>query len=173
MIEQAGGGTDTVFLDVEAGARTRSTYDLAQYAHVENLALTGRSGSAILRGDAGDNELTGSGASAAVGARDDRLEGGAGNDILRDSWFGDMGYLSYDLDELLGGDGDDRLESEWGFDLLDGGAGNDVSRLGAYSQGSVVFGVGYGLDSVERASGSQKQVRWTAATDLTQVRARC
>ena len=170
VIEQAAGGTDTVFIDIEAGTRTRSTYGLAQYANVENLALTARSGSAILLGDAGDNELTGSGASEAIGTRDDRLEGGAGNDILRDAWFGDMGYLRYDVDELLGGDGDDRLESEWGFDLLDGGAGNDVSRLGAYSQGSVVFGVGYGLDSVERASGSQKQVRWTAATDLTQVR---
>ena len=170
VIEQAGGGNDTVFIDVEAGARTRSTYELAQYAHVENLAVTSRTGGAVLLGDAGDNELTGSGASAAFGVRDDRLEGGAGNDILRDSWFGDAGRWSYDADELLGGDGDDRLESEWGLDTLDGGAGNDVFKLGAESKASVVFGVGHGQDTVEWTSGSQKQVRWTAATDLTQVR---
>ena len=170
VVEQAGGGTDTVFIDTDEGARTRSTYELAQYAHVENLAVTARTGGAILLGDGGDNELTGSGASAAVGVRDDRLEGGAGNDILHDSWFGDAGRWSYDADELLGGDGDDRLESEWGYDTLDGGAGNDVFRLGVDSEASVAFGAGYGLDTVERAAGSRKHVRWTAATDLAGVR---
>jgi len=168
--EQAGGGVDTMFIDVEEGARTRTTYGLAQYAHVENLAITGRSGSAVLLGDAGDNELTGAGGSAAAGLRDDRLEGGAGNDVLRDAWLQDFGYLSYDADELLGGDGDDRLESEWGHDTLDGGAGDDVVRLGADSEGSVVFGVGYDAETVERASGRQKHVRWTAATDLADLR---
>ena len=170
VVEQAGGGTDTVFIDIEEAARTRTAYDLAQYAHVENLAVTGRTGGAVLLGDSGANELTGSGGSADAGVRDDRLEGGAGDDVLRDSWFGDSGYLSYDADELLGGDGDDRLESEWGFDTLDGGAGDDVLKLGVDSEASVVFGAGYGLDTVERATGRQKHLRWTVATDLTQVR---
>jgi Ca2+-binding RTX toxin-like protein len=50
----------------------------------------------------------------------DTLDGGAGNDLIRDTASGDV---SNDL--LIGGDGNDSIYSSGGADKLDGGDGSD------------------------------------------------
>ncbi|MBA4010797.1 MAG: hypothetical protein C0481_02925 [Phenylobacterium sp.] len=73
----------------------------------------------VIEGTAGDDTLRG-------GDGDDTLSGGAGNDSL----MGGSG-----ADSLMGGTGNDTLDGggapEGRFDLLDGGAGDDVIHLSA------------------------------------------
>ncbi len=68
------------------------------------------------------------------GYGNDYLYGGAGNDILKDSWGNDHLYGgdgndilkdSWGDDHLYGGDGNDILKDSWGDDVLYGGAGTD------------------------------------------------
>lgn len=59
--------------------------------------------------------------------KDQRLFGGAGNDVLRGSLGSDM---------LFGGEGNDRLEGLQGIDYLEGGAGQDFYEVDG---GDVVF----------------------------------
>ncbi|MDE1152427.1 MAG: calcium-binding protein [Micavibrio sp.] len=98
--ENIGEGTDTV--------KSFLAIDLANYANVENVTLTGTdnvnaTGSAVanvLTGNSGNNLLTGL----------------ADNDTL---------YGMGGVDTLLGGDGDDTLDGGDGIDTLTGGDGND------------------------------------------------
>lgn len=89
---------------------------------------------AIAGGDGADELLTGDPATS-------RLDGGAGDDILRN-----VGTKRADMtggpgaDQLFGGDGFDILAGGAGSDLLDGGAGGGDSAQ-------------YGSDGVDRAAG--------------------
>ena len=136
----------------------------------------GNWGPVTLLGNEGDNVLFGSNAGT--------LDGRGGNDVLQDfnvepyrnTWSGQFDpYLTpINRDHrLLGGAGNDSLLSLGGNDLLDGGAGND--QLSASSAGSrtVVFGGGYGIDSLTfgtpGVTGSHT-LSWTATTDFSTLR---
>jgi Ca2+-binding RTX toxin-like protein len=111
IVEQAGGGSDTIEW---VGQQTTVTL----VANTENIllgyqaessgatgdaqanVLTGNNYRNILTGDAGDDRLDGNG-------DNDTLSGGAGNDIL------------------LGGDGNDVLDGGTGADVMQGGQGAD------------------------------------------------
>ncbi|HEY1299993.1 MAG TPA: hypothetical protein VGF07_05825 [Stellaceae bacterium] len=96
VTEKAGGGTDTVVVNLVPGSDTPKSYTLG--ANIENGVVAGPDvtgqPSALpmtLVGNALDNSLTGNDAG-------NTLEGGAGNDLLN----GGLG-----LDTLIGGPGDD------------------------------------------------------------------
>jgi Ca2+-binding RTX toxin-like protein len=120
VIEQAGGGTDTVDSSV--------THTLA--ANVENLRLTG---SAAINGTGNDgaNAITGN-------AADNLLFGLAGNDTLQGGGGSDF---------LNGGDGDDVLVGGAGADILLGGAGNDLYEIDDAGD-LAVEGADAGIDTV-------------------------
>jgi trimeric autotransporter adhesin len=132
VVEASGAGTDTVVLVDPAQA----TYYVSDYENIENLTV--EFSRANLVGNAGDNQLIGSGIAVTI-------DGGAGNDVLLDQGYR-AGYpFIVASDTLLGGAGNDRLISRGGADLLDGGAGDDQLTL---SSGVVRFGVGSGADTV-------------------------
>jgi serralysin len=128
IVENSGGGNDTVFTNVN--------YTLA--ANVENMYLfgsvngTGSAGDNTIIGyGAGDNEIDG-------GAGNDNLSGGDGNDILRggagnNTLNGDAGndvlYNSAtSVDNLAGGSGDDIYEVLNGLSIIveNSGGGTDT-----------------------------------------------
>jgi Ca2+-binding RTX toxin-like protein len=83
-------------------------------------------GADTVNGGSGNDTIYGNGSTAAPGAsaayyaRDDqadRLDGGAGNDLIVGAGGDDV---------LMGGTGDDRLFGDWGNDRLSGGAGADT-----------------------------------------------
>ena len=121
VIEQAGGGEDTVFSSISHTAAT----------HVENVTLTGsanifaagNNSNNILIGNEGRNRLnSGRGDDTVYGmGGNDNLNGGDGNDYL------DGG----DGNDVINGDaGDDVLVGGNGKDILKGGAGNDTYIYG-------------------------------------------
>ncbi|MEL6207448.1 MAG: LamG-like jellyroll fold domain-containing protein, partial [Pseudomonadota bacterium] len=77
--------------------------------------LVGTPNADTLEGDDGDNLVNGS------GAKDDGINGLAGNDLLK-GWAGD--------DVIQGGYGNDTVEGGLGNDILMGGHGEDVLRGG-------------------------------------------
>lgn len=117
VVENAGGGTDTV----------QSTVTWILSLNVENLTLTGTaningigsSGNNVLIGNSGNNILAGGfGNDTMVGGEgNDSLLGGSGNDQL----VGELGD-----DTLIGGAGNDTLTGSGGNDVLIGGADDDV-----------------------------------------------
>jgi Ca2+-binding RTX toxin-like protein len=119
VVEQAGGGNDTV----------SSTVDFTLPDNVETLKFTGTTGN-YGTGNALDNKIVG-------GVGDDHLYGLAGNDNI----VGNGGN-----DYLSGGDGSDTLSSAVGsaalsLDTLSGDAGND-SLTGGVGNDSLVGGDG-------------------------------
>ena len=80
VVEVAGGGTDTI-------ETTRTTFSLANYANVENLAYSGTGTGVAFTGNSGNNMLTGT-----TGA--DSLDGGTGADTL----IGGLGDDTYFVD---------------------------------------------------------------------------
>ena len=125
VVEQVGGGTDTVQSDV--------SYTLGAGQEIERLyARTTSNTTAItLTGNAFANEIIGN-------AGNNVLDGGAGNDSL----YGGLGN-----DTLKGGDGNDYLEGGEGKDALYGGAGNDTYVVDDASD-TVYEDVGGGSDTV-------------------------
>ncbi|MBY0381690.1 MAG: calcium-binding protein [Xanthobacteraceae bacterium] len=146
VVEAVGGGTDTV-----TGA---VSLDLANYANVENITLTGNgnnsatgnSGNNILTGNAGNNALNGvSGVDTAVfngtalaatfalaGASVTVATTGGGTDTLQNIdtvRFGSTDYAlvqgSTNADTLNGGPGADLILGFGGNDTINGGDGND------------------------------------------------
>lgn len=61
----------------------------------------------------------------------DRIHGGAGNDILRGNEGTDMVFGGTGNDDLQGNDGNDVVDGGDGVDKLRGGLGNDVLNAGA------------------------------------------
>lgn len=113
VIEQAGGGEDTVFSSISHTAAT----------HVENVTLTG-SANIFAAGNNSNNILTGNEGRNRLnsGRGDDTVYGMGGNDNLN----GGDGN-----DYLDGGDGNDVINGDAGDDILVGGKGKDVLKGGA------------------------------------------
>jgi len=115
---QSGAGNDTV----NAGAG--------------NDTVDGGAGQSYLRGDDGNDQLTG-GASfddingnmgndtVSTGAGDDYAVGGKDNDQLSGDVGGDVVWGNLGNDTQDGGDGDDQVRGGQGDDTITGGAGND------------------------------------------------
>jgi Ca2+-binding RTX toxin-like protein len=128
VIEQDGGGTDTVIVQRGTGLLTPSGYTLA--ANVENGIVAGTA-SLALSGNALANTLTGNDAT-------NTLRGQDGEDTIN----GQGG-----TDSIFGGDGNDRVSGGAGADTLDGGNGND-EIFGGTGSDQFVFTGAWGLDRI-------------------------
>jgi Ca2+-binding RTX toxin-like protein len=174
-----GDGHDTVSF---ARATTGCTLDGGEYGieHITGSAFDDRlsafaAAGAILRGEGGNDTLTGGRGSIFGGAGHDRIEGsgwldgGSGNDWIRggagdDRIFGGAGNDSLiggaGRDAIFGGDGDDRLDASGGAgDRLYGDAGSDLLVAG---EGSATLFGGAGADTfdfVPIRARSEAQVR--------------
>jgi large repetitive protein len=102
---------------------------------LNNVDFAAVVGAATLRGGDGQNFVIGDGAAQNIllGADDDTLYGGGGNDIV-----GSAGGNDY----LDGGSGDDTVAGGIGDDTLVGGTGNDVLQGGRSDQGAWQFYLG-------------------------------
>jgi Ca2+-binding RTX toxin-like protein len=148
IVEAVGSGTDTI-------ETTQSSFSMANYANVENLAYSGTGIGVTFTGNSGNNALTGTDGADSLDGSDgiDTLNGGKGDDIyivdnsfdiiLDDSGI-DSVYTrasSYtlggglenlfnakdDSDATLVGNSDDNsIKGGSGNDSLYGGAGNDT-----------------------------------------------
>lgn len=86
--------------------------------------VAGNDGEDQIEGNDGDDLLMG-------GSNNDRLIGGAGNDGLFGEYGNDV-LITAGADYASGGDGDDRIEAgDFGFEVVDGGAGFDTLVLPA------------------------------------------
>ncbi|MGG5809424.1 calcium-binding protein [Falsiroseomonas sp. CW058] len=143
----------------------------------DDLVFAGYGSDTVL-GGAGNDTLFGSGTTQAPGAsgafyaRDDladRLDGGAGDDVISGAGGDDI---------LLGGLGDDRLMGDWGNDRLVGGAGADTLRgglgadrlIGGEDADVFVFGItsapaAFGFDA-GRGAGRDVVLDFAADEDL-------
>lgn len=160
VVEAAGEGNDTVLIyALDETSAQGGWFDVADYANVENLALGNNlaidweyDGSvnrgafnANLRGNAGDNVLTGNGFR-------NEIRGGDGNDRI----YGGERELntSYNTssDSLYGEGGDDSLYASSGGADLHGGAGNDM-LYGGRGHDNFHYAVGDGTDTIGSVSG--------------------
>ncbi len=172
VIEQPGGGTDTVVASI----------DITLADNVENLILdgaahfgTGNAGANVITGTDGDDTLDGAGGA-------DTLRGGLGDDtyllpdsqatVEEDAFAGaDTVIASFDAtlganlenlqlaglarhgtgnaldNHLLGTDGDDTLDGASGADIMEGGAGDDHYLVDDAGDVVVEAGLG-GTDTV-------------------------
>ncbi|MEM9213002.1 MAG: calcium-binding protein [Cyanobacteria bacterium P01_F01_bin.150] len=151
LIENAGGGNDTVLTSVAfrlpdnienltlSGVQS-NTIAIQDLTTVNQTLATFIIGSALAigQGNSGNNVLTGS-------AVNDILSGEGGDDTLN----GGAG-----ADALLGGEGSDRLNGEDGDDLLDGGLGLDTLFGGPGNDRLI----GSGIDSLTGGSGNDTYV---------------
>ena len=133
IIEQAGGGIENVFANV----------NFTLGANIETLTLKGLAISGTgnemdngIRGNDGDNVLSGLGGADLIsggngndrilgGGGADSLSGDAGNDTLDGGLGNDFLYGGLGNDTLIGGADVDRLAGGRGADTLTGGAGAD------------------------------------------------
>ncbi|QGZ41905.1 hemolysin type calcium-binding protein [Pseudoduganella flava] len=149
VIEEAGGGVDTVRIALTTANATYVLGENLEHAQVTSTAAVS------ITGNAAANALTGNAAANTLSGLDgnDTLDGGAGNDTL----VGGDG-----IDSLLGGAGNDKLDGGAGNDTLDGGAGSDAMTGGAGDD--VYFVDGTGDTVVEAAQGGTDTVRTTLAS---------
>lgn len=139
MVEQSGGGTDTVITNI-------TSYVLAEFNQIENVVTLGTN----VTGNELNNEITGN-------AKDNCLIGDLGDDTL----IGAGGQ-----DALFGGAGNDTL---LGGGLLFGGDGNDLMKSGdAGSNDHYLWDLDQGHDVIEDAGGIDwLELRDFAATPRT------
>ena len=131
------------------------------YGHGGNDTLTGAGGSDTLYGGAGDDLLEG-------GFGNDTLDGGDGNDTA--SYAHALGAETVNLatgkasgtdgvdtlvniENIIGGVGDDTLTGNAGDNRLDGGAGNDVLE-GGLGNDTLIGGAGSDTASYANAAGA-------------------
>lgn len=99
--------------------------------------IEGEDGDDLITGDLGDDDLYG-------GAGYDFIYGGKGEDDISGGADGDTIYGGEGDDLIYGGTGDDKLIDVFGKNVVDGGLGDDVLRVG---KASTAFG-GDGDDSI-------------------------
>ena len=138
-------GTDIVeYTDSEGNLVTMEVPD------IENL--DGSFFSDILAGDLRDNRINGGGGNDTLyggpGGGDDLLMGGAGDDRV----YGGIGN-----DTLEGGHGDDQLRGGPDDDMLDGGEGDDVFFIAAGGGNDTILDFGNGADSIDLAAFAEIQ----------------
>ena len=117
---------------------------------------------AIINGNSGDNNLTGTNGADMIRGRggNDTVDGGSGNDSLHGGAGNDLLIGGSGDDELFGNSGDDRLLGGQGKDELYGGTGGDYLSGGA--DDDTLFGqdgndtliVGGGNDQADGGRGS-------------------
>jgi len=158
-----GGGENDVLSGL-AGADTLNGGD-------GNDTLTGGLGADILNGDAGDDTFD----EEAATSGGDTMNGGAGVDtatyagrtlavtvsidgVALDGESGELDNVKADVENLIGGAGNDTLTGSAsnnsltggaGSDTLNGGAGDDVFLEGAAANGADTFNGGTGIDRVD------------------------
>ena len=128
-----------------------------------SLTLEGGAGEDRIQGGAGADVMRG-------GDGRDYLEGGAGNDTLDGGRGDDIVYGGQGNDTLSGGRGDDYLEGGKGDDALKGGAGNDTLS-GGRGDDRVEGGAGndtmYGGGGTDRLAGNAgNDVMYGDASDV-------
>lgn len=146
IVELAGGGSDSVFAQVDYTLPTQVEHlflvGAARHGTGNGLAnsIVGTSGNDVLDGLGGNDTLNGA-------AGHDSLSGGVGLDSLlggegNDSLFGGDG-----MDTMVGGPGNDQLDGGLGADSMVGGSGDDLYFV--RDAGDVVVeGTGAGHDTV-------------------------
>ncbi|HRE90782.1 MAG TPA: calcium-binding protein, partial [Myxococcota bacterium] len=132
--------------------------------------INGGNGDDTLNGDAGDDTFLSPSADGA-----DVYNGGAGTDVVsydgrsatvvasidavaNDGEDAELDNIKADIEDLIGGDGNDTLTGSAGNnqltggdgdDILNGGAGNDTFVAGAADDGGDTFNGGAGVDTVD------------------------
>jgi hypothetical protein len=150
---------DTIVEDFTAGADEVRTalLSLNLAANVENLTFVG-SGNFIGVGN----------------ARENRISGKSGNDMLDGASANDHLLGSSGRDTILGGEGDDVLDGGTGRDKLSGAAGNDTLLGGDFNDtlqggtGTDVLGGGAGTDTAV-FSGLKSDYKIQRIGDLVEV----
>jgi Ca2+-binding RTX toxin-like protein len=166
VLEQPGGGTDTVTTTLEsyslgAELETLNFLDAAAhfgFGHAGDSTLNGGGGDDYLAALGGDDSITGGlGDDWLLGddeygfldvipagpAGNDTLRGGGGNDAVEGHAGDDRLYGEEGDDGLIGGSGDDRIWGDEGDDVLLGEAGNDTLHGG---NGRDTMNPGFALD---------------------------
>lgn len=171
------GEADTVAADIEVVTGGAAGDTLTGGANPVTLnggpgddTLSGGAGADTLNGDAGDDTFL----SAAVDGAD-AYNGGAGTDVMSyagrtvavvvsldslalDGEAGELDNVKSDIEDLIGGSGNDTLTGSAGNNALTGGlgndtlfglAGNDSFEEGAVTSGSDTFHGGLGVDTVD------------------------
>lgn len=171
------GETDNVAADVEV--LTGGAGDDTLTGGAANNTINGGAGDDTINGGAGDDTLNGDAGDdtflspAADGA--DTYNGGAGTDLVsydgrtatvtasidgvaNDGEDAELDNVKADIEDLIGGDGNDTLTGSAGNneltggdgdDVLNGGAGNDTFVAAATDDGSDTFNGGAGVDTID------------------------
>ncbi|AGT09645.1 calcium-binding protein [Paracoccus aminophilus] len=168
-------GSVAVRVNLATTSAQNTGYGLDVLSGIENVVggdkndvLTGDNGANLLSGGLGNDTLNG-------GAGNDTLDGGAGNDMLIGGagidtvLFSGKAAITVDLnvtraqntgqgldtiqqvENVISGDGNDRLTGDAGANMLSGGAGNDTLSGGA---GNDVLNGGLGNDLLDGGAGA-------------------
>ena len=125
------GGTE---IDTIAAQANNTVIGLRSIASTEAITANGFTG-VMIAGDGGDNTLN---FNAVTMTNIDRIEGGAGADIITGTGLADV---------VLGGLGADTLNSGNGTDTITGGDGNDTMNGGGDAD-TFTFAAGFGADII-------------------------
>jgi hypothetical protein len=120
----AGSWTGSVYTGDETGERVNGR-------GAADETIFGAGGRDTLNGLGGDDRIFG-------GDDADQLDGGAGDDHIETDDF-QTSVTGNQNDRAFGGLGDDVIRSEYGSDLLDGGAGGVVGQLRTEIVGTRTF----------------------------------
>lgn len=99
--------------------------------------------------------------------RDNRIEGGAGDDILRGKRGDDLLFGGDGSDTLKGGRGDDALFGGDSTDTLKGGKGADVYVLSTSADLDMIIGFQPGVDSILYTDRPMDHVYWPSSMYAT------
>ena len=163
IIEDDGGGTDTVQSSFDFSLVDRDTLENLTLTGAESLSGTGNNLDNVIIGNEGKNLLMGLGG-------DDTLDGGAGTDTMIGGAGNDT-YVVNDLDDTIiedDGGGTDTVQSSIDFSLVDkdtlenltltgaesiDGTGNDLDNVIIGNEGNNVLSGGTGDDTLEGGFG--------------------
>ena len=143
--ERADEGVDTVLTFLASHTLARHFENLA-YLGREDFTATGNAAENRIQGGAGNDILRGLDG-------DDELSGGAGDDTLVGGLGSDHLIGGAGVNTLLGEEGDDLIDSRGGSGTVQGGVGNDVYLVDDRTI-SVIEVAGEGRDEVRTASTS-------------------
>jgi Ca2+-binding RTX toxin-like protein len=165
VVEQAGGGIDTVIVT----GTTFHVYNTNNPAQVENITATRTTGNVNIGGNELDNVITVTSSTvttnvSAMGGNDliqsaamrGTYRGGEGQDTILSAGGTDNAFGGYGNDRILLGGSNDAGAGEQGNDVLDGEDGNDV------------LSGGIGMDSLYGGAGDDRLgFDWTMQGDVS------